>query len=326
MMKSILGRRLFCSAGLALVVPRAAGAAAFPDRPIKMVVPFPPGAGTDATARIVAQKLAELLRQTVIVDNVAGANGLVGTAAVARAAPDGYTLGVAAPGPMAIAEFMFADMQYDPAADFVPVIKLNEARIGLVVARHVAARTLDALVASIRENPGKFNAAVATVGSVHHLVAELFRIEKGLDFTLVNYKGGAGALSDLMGGHVDFMFIGLSSVTSQVKEGSLRALMTVGDDRSAILPDVPCSRELGLPTLAGSQWQGIMVPKATPPAIVALLHDALFQALQSAEVKEKLEQIGTEVSTGSAADFGAFLAAERKRWGPVIKKANIKVD
>lgn len=321
-----IGRRLFCSASLAAMISSTARAANFPDRPVKMVVPFPPGAGTDATARIVAQKLGELLHQTIVVDNVAGANGLVGTKAVAHAAPDGYSLLVAAPGPMAIAPFMFADMQYDPEADFVPVIKINEARIGLVVGRNVKATTLDELVKLMRDNPGKLNAGNATVGSVHHLVAEMFKIEKGVDFALVNYKGGAGALADLMGGHVDFMFIGLSSVTPQIKEGALRALMTVGDARSGILPDVPCSRELGMPDLIGAQWQGIVAPKGTPPAIVAILHDAVFQALQAPEVKEKLEQIGTEVSTGSAADFGAFLAAERKRWGPVIKKANIKVD
>jgi tripartite-type tricarboxylate transporter receptor subunit TctC len=320
------GRRLFCSASLAALLPDTAGAATFPDHPIKLVVPFPPGAGTDATARIVAQKLGELVHQTIVVDNVAGANGLVGTKAVARSAPDGYSLLVAAPGPMAIAQFMFADMQYDPEADFVPVIKINEARIGLVVGKNVKATTLDGLVKLMRDNPGKLNAGNATVGSVHHLVAEMFKIEKGVDFTLVNYKGGAGALADLMGGHVDLMFIGLSSVTSQVKEGSLRALMTVGDERSTILPNVPCSKELGMPTLIGAQWQGIVAPRGTPPAIVATLHDAMYQALQSPEVKEKLEQIGTEVSTGSAADFGAFLAAERKRWGPVIGKANIKVD
>jgi len=326
MTPSILGRRLFCSASFAAFLPGMANAAAYPDHPIKMVVPFPPGAGTDATARIVAQKLGELLHQTVIVDNVAGANGLVGTKAVARATPDGYSLLIAAPGPMAIAQFMFADMQYDPEADFVPVIKINEARIGLVVGKDVKANTLPELVKLIRDNPGKLNAGNATVGSVHHLVAEMFKIEKGLDFTLVNYKGGAGALTDLMGGHVDFMFIGLSSIVPQVKEGSLRLLMAVGDTRSAIFPDVPCSKELGMPTLIGAQWQGLVAPKGTPPAIVAALHDAVFQALQSPDVKEKLEQIGTEVSTGSSAEFGAFLDAERKRWGPVIKQANIKVD
>ena len=301
-------------------------AAGFPDRALKLVVPFPPGAGTDATARIVAQKLGEILQQTVVVDNIAGANGLIGMKAVAKAPPDGYTLGVAVPGPMAIAQFMFPDMQYDPEADFVPVIKINEARIGLVVGKHIKANTLQDLIRLIRENPGKINAGNATVGSVHHLVAEMFRSQEKLDFTLVNYKGGAGALNDLIGGHIDFMFIGLSTITSQVKNGTLKALMVVGDTRSSILPDVPCSRELGIPELNGAQWQGIVVPRGTPPQVVEILHAALLQALRAPDVKEKIEAIGTEVTTGSAEEFAAFLQAERKRWGPVIKAANIKVE
>src|SRR5258708_33074605 len=314
-MNPMLNRRTFL-AGSAAMAAGSAFAADFPNRSLKLVVPFPPGAGTDATARIVAQKLGELLHQTVGVDNVAGANGLIGMNAVAKAAPNGYTLGVAAPGPMAIAQFMFPDMLYDAEKDFVPVIKINEARIGLVVAKHVKADTLADLVRQIPDNPGKFNAANATVGSVHHLVAEMFRIGQKLDFTLVNYKGGAGALNDLMVDHVDFMFIGLSTITPQVKDGTLRALMVVGDTRSAILPDVPCSRELGLPDLIGAQWQGIVAPKGTPAPIIEILHGALLQALQSSDVEEKLAAIGTAVSTGSSAELSAFPDAERKRWGP----------
>jgi len=327
-MNPVLNRRIFLGVGAAALagLARRARAAEFPTRPIKLVVPFPPGAGTDATARIVAEKLSELLGQTVIVDNVAGANGLIGTTAVARAAPDGYTLGIATPGPMAIAQFMFPDMQYDPEKDFVPVIKINEAKIGLVVARHVSANTLPELLALIRAQPGTFNAGNATVGSVHHLVAEMMKQHEKIDFTLVNYKGGAGAMNDLVGGHLDMMFVGVSTIVPQVKDGSIKPLMVVGDERSAVLPDVPCSKELGLPYLIGAQWQGVMAPKGTPAPLVALLHDALLKALGMPDVVGKLAQIGTEVTTGSSADFAAFLAAERERWGPVIKDANIKVD
>lgn len=316
------------ASGAAALTGLGAGARAaeFPSHPLKLVVPFPPGAGTDATARIVAEKLGELLHQTVIVNNVSGANELVGTRAVARAAPDGYTLGIAAPGPMAIAQFMFPDMQYDPEKDFVPVIKVNEAKIGLVVAKHVPANTLAELLALIRAQPGKFNAGNATVGSVHHLVAEMFKQHEKADFTLVNYKGGAGAMNDLMGGHLDMMFVGVSTIVPQIKDGAIKPLMIVGDTRSEVLPDVPCSKELGLPYLIGAQWHGIVVPKGTPEPLVAELHDALFKVLTSPDVVQKLAQIGYEVTTGSSAEFAAFLKAERDRWGPVIRDANIKVD
>jgi tripartite-type tricarboxylate transporter receptor subunit TctC len=327
MMKPVLNRRIFLSTGAAAVgLSGTADAAAFPDHSLKMVVPFPPGAGTDATARIVALKLGELVHQSIIVDNVAGANGLVGTMNVARAPADGYTMIVAVPGPMTIAQFMFPNMQYDAEKDFIPVIKLNEARIALVVNKQLKVNTLDELVKLIRANPGKYNAGNPTAGSIHHLVAEMFKMQNNLDFTLINYKGGGPALTDLLGGHVDFMFIGISTIVPQVRDGSLIDVMTVGDERSAMLPNVPCSKELGMPGLIGAQWQGIMVPKGTPQSVVAMLHDTIFQALQSPDVKAKLEQMGTEVSTGSSADFAAFLEAERKRWAPVIKQANIKVD
>lgn len=298
----------------------------YPTKPIRFVVPFPPGAGTDATARIVAEKLTELLHQTVIVDNVAGGNGLVGTRTVARAAPDGYTLEIAVPGPLAIAPYLFTDMQYDPEKDFVPVIKVNEAKIGLAVSSKVPARTMPELLALMRAQPGKLNAGNATVGSVHHLIAETMRLHEKLDFVLVNYKGGAGAMNDLMAGHVDFMFVGVSTIVPQVKEGSIRPLMVIGETRSSFLPDVPCSKELGMGYLDGAQWQGIVVPKGTPDAIVARLYDATAEALKSPDVIAKLRQIGTEVSTGSTAEFAAFLKAERDRWGPIIKAADIKVE
>jgi tripartite-type tricarboxylate transporter receptor subunit TctC len=289
-------------------------------------VPFPPGAGTDATARIVAEKLTEILRQTVVVDNIAGANGLVGTRTVARAVPDGYTLEIAVPGPLAIAPYLFTDMGYDAEKDFVPVIKINEAKIGLVVSSKVPANSLQDLLRLMREKPGKLNAGNATVGSVHHLVAEMMRIGEKLDFVLVNYKGGAGAMNDLMGGHVDFMFVGVSTIVPQIKEGLIRPLMVVGDQRSSFLPEVPSSRELGLAYLEGAQWQGIVAPKGTPASIVARLHDATAEALKSPDVIAKLQKIGTEVSTGSSAEFAAFLQAERVRWAKVIKDADIKVE
>ena len=323
-MTSKTNRRTFLGMAATMAaasLPGAARADDYLNKPIKLVVPFPPGAGTDATARIVAEKLGELLRQTVVVDNVAGGNGLVGTRNVARAAPDGYTLAVAAPGPVAIAPYLFSDMQYDPEKDLVPVIKINEAKIGLVVSSKVPANSLQDLLRLIREKPGKLNAGNATVGSVYHLVAEMLRIGEKLDFMLVNYKGGAAAMNDLVGGHLDFMFVGASTIVPQMKEGLIRPLMVVGDSRSSFLPEVPSGKGLGLAYLEGAQWQGIVAPKGTPAAIVARLHDATAEALTSPDVVAKLGKIGTEVSSGSSAGFAAFLQAERVRWAKVIREA-----
>ncbi|MFT4194942.1 Bug family tripartite tricarboxylate transporter substrate binding protein [Ottowia sp.] len=319
-------RHLFAAALMAASSLLPAFGQDYPNKPLKLLVPFPPGAGTDATARIVGQKLSEQLGQPVVVENISGANGLIGTRAMARAAPDGYTLGIAAPGPIAIAQFLFPTMPYDPEADFTPVIKINEARIGLAVGPAVPARTVDELIALIRKNAGQINAANPTVGSVMHLVAETFKDQGKLDFKLIPYKGGAQATNEVLGGQVEMIFNGVSTLASFAKAGRLRMLMVVGDTRSALVPDVPSSRELGLGYLSGAQWHGIVVPKATPPAIVARLHAELAKVLANPEVKEKLAGIGTEVSTGSQEDFARFLQSERNRWGPLIKKANIQPD
>ncbi|MFT3776814.1 MAG: tripartite tricarboxylate transporter substrate binding protein [Ottowia sp.] len=319
-------RHLFAAAMMAASLLLPAFAQDYPSKPLKLLVPFPPGAGTDATARIVGQKLSEQLGQPVVVENISGANGLIGTRAMARAAPDGYTLGIAAPGPIAIAQFLFPNMPYDPEADFTPVIKINEARIGLAVGPTVPARTVDELIALIRRNAGQINAANPTVGSVMHLVAETFKEQGKLDFKLIPYKGGAQATNEVLGGQVEMIFNGVSTLASFAKAGRLRMLMVVGDTRSTLVPDVPSSRELGLGYLSGAQWHGIVVPRATPPAIVARLHAELAKVLANPEVKEKLAGIGTEVSTGSQEDFARFLQSERSRWGPLIKNANIQPD
>ena len=324
---SLLNRRSLGLAALAgLALGGTAHAQSFPARPLKMVVPFPPGAGTDITARVVAQKMGELLGQTVVVENIVGANGLLGTRSVARSAPDGYTMAIAVPGPMTIGQFLFPDMPYDPAKDFIPLGKINEGRLGLAVSNKLPVTSVKELVAMIRQQPGKLNAANPSVGSVHHLVAENFKLEEKLDFVLVPYKGGSDAINDLIGGHVDMMFNGVSTIAPQAKDGRLRPLMVIGATRSSMLPDVPCSQELGFPYLSGSQWQGLLLPAGTPQPIVARLYDALQAALAAPEVRGKLADIGTEVTPGTSEEFGTFMRTERERWGRIIKAANIKVD
>ena len=322
----MIRRHLFAAALIAASALLPAFAQDYPNKPLKLLVPFPPGAGTDATARIVGQKLSEQLGQPVVVENISGANGLIGTRALAKAVPDGYTIGIAAPGPIAIAQFLFPNMPYDPETELTPVIKINEVRIGLAVGAKVPVRTVNELMALIRRSAGHINAANPTVGSVMHLVAESFKEQGKLDFKLIPYKGGAQATNDVLAGEVEMIFGGVSTLAPFAKAGRLRMLMVVGDTRSALMPDVPSSNELGLKSLSGAQWHGIVVPKATPPAVVARLHAEMSKVLANPEVREKLTGIGTEVSTGSQQDFVRFVQSERDRWGPLIKRANIQPD
>ncbi|RVT99272.1 tripartite tricarboxylate transporter substrate binding protein [Rhodovarius crocodyli] len=316
----MLFRRTLLAASL------ATPALAQDSRPLKLIVPFPPGAGTDATARIVAEGLALQLHQPVVVENISGANGLIGTQAMARAAPDGTTMGIAAPGPMAIAQFLFPQMPYDPERDLLPLIGVNEGRLALCVANHVQARTVEELLALLRAQPGRLNAANPTTGSVHHLLAEMFRLEERVRFELIPYRGGAAAMNDLVAGHVDMMFNGVSTIEPLQRDGRLRTLMVVGSTRHPQLPEVPCSAELGKAYLSGSQWHGIVLPRATPVPVAARLHAGFAAALKTPEVIEKMTRIGTEVTGEGLGDFGAFLAAERQRWGQVIRAADVKPD
>ena len=218
---------------------------AYPNKPIRIVVPYPAGGGTDIAARWIGQKLSEQLKQPVIIDNRPGANGNIGTDAIAKAAPDGYTIGMATPGPVTVGRSLYPKLAYDPAKDLVPIILANDSPIVLVVNPTLPAKSMAELVALAKEKPGKYTAALVSTGSVPHLLTELLKSAAGIDVLEVPYKGGSPAMTDVMGGQVDMFFSVLPLVLPQINSGKLRALAVASDDRSALIPAVPTMPEVG---------------------------------------------------------------------------------
>jgi len=312
------------------VVPLIACAAAFgqpyPNRPIKIIVPYPAGGGTDIAARWIGQKLGDQLKVPVIVDNHPGANGNIGTDAIAKAAPDGYTIGMATPGPVTVGRSLYPSLAYDPEKDLVPIILANDSPIVLVTNPGVAAKSLKELVTLAKEKPGKLTAALVSVGSVPHLLTELLKSAAGIDILEVPYKGGSPAMTDVMGGQVDMFFSVLPLVLQQINSGKLRALAVASDRRSALLPDVPTMREAGYPEVSGSAWNGIVAPAGVPQAVVQKLSAEFAKVLERSDTRENFGAMGMEPGGGSPDAFARFLHAESEKWAAVVKAANIRAE
>ena len=317
---------LLAAALAALCLAAPVVAADYPTKPLKLIVPYPPGAGTDAVSRLVADRLAVRLGQPVVVENRVGADGNIGTDAMAKAAPDGYTLGVATPGPVAVGKSLYPNLPYDPVRDLVPVIRLNEAPVVLLVHPSVPAKSVAELIAFAKANPGKLNAAIAANGSMNHLVTELFKHDAGVNIVSIPYKGGAPAIQDVLGGRVEVLFISVSSVVPQVEAGKLRALAVAAPTRSPFLPGVPTMAEAGLPNVVGSQWNGIVVPAGTPQPIVDKLNTEMQAILADPDMKERFAKLGMTPIGGSPQSFGDFVKVEQPKWAGVIKSAGIKAE
>src|SRR4030095_5020494 len=289
-MTSMLHRWVLCIV-LALVSPLAC-AQTYPTKPIRLVVPFPPGGATDILARDVAQKLSDAWGQSFVVDNRPGAGGNIGSELVAKAAPDGYTLEMGTVGTHAINASLYAKMPYDHVKDFVPVILVAGVPNVLVVNPSVPVNSVAELIAYAKANPGKLNFASSGNGTSIHLSGELFKVMAGVQITHVPYKGSAPALQDLLGGQVQLMFDNLPPSLPQIKAGKLKALAVTSTTRAAALPDVPTMAESGLPGFEASSWFGVLAPAGTPPAIVAKLNAEIGKWLASPEAKEKLAKQG----------------------------------
>jgi tripartite-type tricarboxylate transporter receptor subunit TctC len=303
-----------------------AGAQTYPTKPIRIVVPFPPGGATDILARDVAQKLSESFGQQVIVDNRPGAGGNIGSELVARSAPDGYTLEMGTVGTHAINASLYSKMPYDHVKDFVPVILVAGVPNVLVVNPAVPANSVAELIAYAKANPGKLNFASSGAGTSIHLSGELFKVMAGVQMTHIPYKGSAPALQDLLGGQVQLMFDNLPPSLPQIKAGKLRALAVTSLTRAPALPDVPTVAEAGLPGFEASSWFGILAPAGTPPAIVAKLNAEIAKWLATPEAKEKLSKQGANAAGGSPEDFARHIAAETTKWAKVVKDSGAKVD
>ncbi|MES3000318.1 MAG: tripartite tricarboxylate transporter substrate binding protein [Pseudomonadota bacterium] len=318
-------RQFLGSAALLLTVP-AIAQEAYPDKPVKVIVPFAPGGGADVVARLVFTKLSARLGHPFTIDNRGGAGGIVGTDAVAKARPDGYTLLLGQTGPNAINPALFAKIPYDPIADFAPVVQLTSYPYVIVVHPSVPVRNLHELITLSKEKPGFLNYGTAGTGSSGQLAAELFQRTTGVKLTHVPYKGAGPALADTVANVVAMTFGDMASATPLILSGRLRAIALTGTRRSPLLPDVPTVAESGFPGFEAAAWHGVYAPANTPPEIISKLNRELAQILAEPEVKERLRKDGIDTIGASPAAFGEYTRSEIKKWGTTVREANIKLE
>jgi tripartite-type tricarboxylate transporter receptor subunit TctC len=299
---------------------------AWPDKPVTMVVPFPPGGSTDTIARILAPKLQEKLGGSFIVDNRAGATGTIGAAAVTRAAPDGYTLLVTSLGPLVIAPHLIKSVQYDALRDFDPLTIAVQAPNVLVVPAASPLKSLAEVVAQLKKEPGKMSFASSGNGSSDHLTAALFWQQTGTSGLHIPYKGGAPAINDLLGGQVEASFQNINAVVQHINAGKLRALAVTSEKRTPLLPQLPTMAEAGVKGVVVTSWQAVVGPKGLPADVKSRLHAALVAALNDDAVKPKLVGQGFEIVADTPEQFAKFQAAEFARWKRVIEVGKITAD
>ena len=298
----------------------------WPSRPIRFIVPFPPGGGTDVNARIIAPRLAAALGQQVVVENRTGAGGMVGTEVVAKSAPDGYSMVIATIGPIAINPSLYAKMTYDPAKDLAPVTITGEVPNGLVVHPTLPAKTLKELIALAKQRPRELNYGSSGAGAGDHLAAEMLSVMSGIRMTHVPYKGGPLAMVDLMAGNIQLIFATLTTGMPYIRAGRVRTLAIAGSQRFALLPEVPTVAEAGVPGFAVNNWAGIFVAGATPRPIIERLNSEIVKALAPADVRQKLLEMGLVSATNTPEQFASYIQAETVRWAKVVKDAGIKLD
>jgi tripartite-type tricarboxylate transporter receptor subunit TctC len=321
-------RKWLYAAAAAFLTLGAAGALAqtYPAKPIRLVVPFPPGGTTDILAREAGARLATTLGQPVVIDNRPGAGGNIGSDLVAKAAPDGYTLLMGTVGTHAINPSLYSKMPYDHVKDFAPVILVAGVPNVLEVTPSLPVNSVADLIKLAKEKPGQINFASSGSGTSIHLSGELFKAMAGVDMTHVPYKGSAPALTDLMGGQVQVMFDNLPSSLPFIKAGKLRAIAVTSLKRAPALPDVPTISESGLPGFEASSWFGVLAPAGTPPGVVARINAEINKWLQSPEGKDQLLAQGAQAAGGTPEQFAAHIRAETEKWAKVVKASGAKVD
>jgi tripartite-type tricarboxylate transporter receptor subunit TctC len=299
---------------------------AFPTKPVKVIVAFPPGGGTDIVARLIAPRLGDTWGQPVIVENRAGAAGVIGTEAAARAEPDGHTLFMATMGNMTANQHLYPSMTVDPLRAFAPITKVVDVHFVFMANPTLAANNVQELIALAKRRPGEIAYSSSGAGGAPHLAMELFKRQAGVNLTHVPYKGSAPSITDLMGGRVMLSMDSLVQSLPHIKAGRLKALAVLGPKRSALLPDVPTVAESGLPGYALTNWFGLLAPAATPPDRIAKLHDDVVAVLRDAEIRRKIEALGADVVGNSPEEFGAAMRAESAQWAEIIRSAGIKAQ
>ena len=322
----MLSRRHLLAAAIALLAGATAQAQDYPNRPIKVVVAFPPGGPTDFVGRLLADKLKDFLGQAVIIENKAGANGAIGASEVARSAPDGYTLFLTTSGAVTITPNLRTDTPYDTLRDFAPITRVVNVDEVLVVRPALGVSSAKDLVAMAMTKPGTLAFASTGVGSPPHLSLELLQASAGVKFVHVPYRGAAPAITDLLGGNVTAMFADAPVLLPQIQAGRLKPLAVASTQRNPVLPDVPTLAEEGYANTVCNNWYGLLAPAKTPPAIIARLNRAMKAALADPDISAKLLKVGAVPAATTPEEFGQFLRDEIARWGKVIRERGIKEE
>lgn len=304
----------------------AQGAQSYPDKPIRIIVPFAPGGSSDVLARAIGQKLTEMWGQQVLVDNRPGAGGNIGASETARSAPDGYTLVLFDVGTITISPSIYPNLNYDPERSFAPVTMVAVSPHALVVNPSIPVSSVQELIAYSKANPGKLNYASAGNGTAVHLAGEQFQQMTGTKWTHVPYKGGAAAIVGIVGGEVDLTLNGLLATLPHIKSGRLKVLAVAGTKRAAAMPDLPTVSEAGVPGFQSGSWQGLLAPAGTPPDIVAKLHDAVVKVLNEPDMTKRLADQGAEVVGSTPEEFAAFIRDDTAKWAKIVKDTGIKVE
>ncbi len=308
-----------------LLLPASVAAQDFPTKPIRLIVPFPAGGPNDIIARVVGQRMSELAKQPVVIENRSGQGGVLGTDAVAKAAPDGYTIGIVSAGALAISPSI-EKVAYDTLKDLAPVTLVAKVPEMLVVATSVPAKDMKELIALAKAQPGKLNFASTGPGGLPHLAGELFKLTAKIDIVHVPYRGAAPAVNDLLGQQVQMTFLDLPALLPQIGAGALRPIAIGSPQRAPMAMAVPTTAEVGMPDLLAENWYGMVAPAATPPAIVAALNRIATEAMRDPAVKEKLASQGAELVGDTPEQFRAFIGTETAKWAKVIKDAGVAIE
>lgn len=308
------------------IASRNARAQAYPARTVSLIVPFPAGGGVDSMARVVAEKLSVALKRTVVVENRAGGGGTVGTRAVAKADPDGYTLLLGHTGTMSINPSLYANAGYDPRKDFAPIGLIASMPVALIAHPSFPAKTVADVIAIAKKEPGKLNFGTAPIGTGGYLTAEYFKSAAGLDMQIVPYRGTGPLMNDLIGGHVPISFGVLPPAIGNIQAGGLRAIAVTGTRRFSLLPDVPTADESGLPGFDSVLHYGLLAPAGTPRTIVDLLNGELQTMVSSDDVKQRIQTEGGDPMTSTPEEYAKDIDREEAKWSALIRKLNLKVE
>jgi tripartite-type tricarboxylate transporter receptor subunit TctC len=314
------------AAAVALCVAWPATAQTFPNRPITLVVPYPPGGGVDSMARVAADKLSTALGQQVVVENRGGAGGNIGTRFVAKAKPDGYTLLLGHTGSISINPSLYANAGYDPRKDFAPIGLMASMPVALLAHPSFSGKTVADVIAYAKANPGKLNVGTSSIGTGGYMSAELFKAATGLDIVIVPYKGTAPLMNDLIGGHVPVAFGVLPPALGNLQAGTLRAIAMLSRTRFSLLPDVPTAEESGLAGFEAVLHYGVLAPAGTPKPIVDRLNAELRKLVDSPDVQQRIHAEGGDKLTSTPEEYAADVDREATKWGTLIRKLNLKVE